>query len=227
MGKKSTFTKDVGNEDNITVLSSPVVIIQSTQSGPFHISRIIQEMRPSYVIMYDSDMTVVRQLEVFQAKNPQMHLKVFFMMYDKSVEEQSYLTTLRKEKEAFEHLMEEKKHVGISEEREGKVGDNQDLSRDPTKASDAIMEKDNSATRKGGAQVSEKQSKIIVDMREFRCELPSLIHKRGIDIEPLTIDVGDYILTPDICIERKSISDLIGSLQSGRLYNQVIKVYFI
>ena len=57
-------------------------------------------------------------------------------------------------------------------------------------------------------------------MREFRSELPSLLHKRGIDIEPLTLEVGDYILTPEICVERKSISDLIGSLNSGRLYNQ-------
>ena len=34
------------------------------------------------------------------------------------------------------------------------------------------------------------------------------------------LQVGDYILTPDICVERKSISDLIGSLNNGRLYNQ-------
>lgn len=61
---------------------------------------------------------------------------------------------------------------------------------------------------------------ILVDMREFRSELPSLIHKRGINLEPLTLDIGDYILTPDICVERKSISDLIGSLNSGRLYKQ-------
>ena len=32
--------------------------------------------------------------------------------------------------------------------------------------------------------------------------------------------MGDYILTPDICVERKSLSDLIGSLNNGRLYNQ-------
>lgn len=59
-------------------------------------------------------------------------------------------------------------------------------------------------------------------MREFRSELPSLIHRRGIDIEPVTLEVGDYILTPDICVERKSISDLIGSLNNGRLYMQCI-----
>ena len=68
------------------------------------------------------------------------------------------------------------------------------------------------------------QSRIIVDMREFRSELPSLIHKRGIEIDPVTIEVGDYILTPDICVERKSISDLIGSLQGGRLFNQAVNM---
>ena len=66
--------------------------------------------------------------------------------------------------------------------------------------------------------------KIIVDMREFRSELPCLIHKRGIEVIPLTITIGDYILTPDICVERKSISDLIGSLNSGRLYNQCVQM---
>lgn len=59
-------------------------------------------------------------------------------------------------------------------------------------------------------------------MREFRSELPSLIHRRGIDIEPVTLEVGDYILTPELCVERKSVSDLIGSLHSGRLYSQCL-----
>lgn len=29
-------------------------------------------------------------------------------------------------------------------------------------------------------------------------------------------------MSPDICVERKSIADLIGSLNSGRLYNQAV-----
>ena len=33
---------------------------------------------------------------------------------------------------------------------------------------------------------------IIVDIREFRSELPSLIHKRGIDIEPVTLEVRSH-----------------------------------
>ena len=59
-----------------------------------------------------------------------------------------------------------------------------------------------------------------MDMREFRSDLPFLVHKLGIGLEPVTLEVGDYVLTEDICVERKSISDLIGSLNNGRLYNQ-------
>lgn len=33
--------------------------------------------------------------------------------------------------------------------------------------------------------------------------------------------VGDYVLSPDIVVERKALADLFASLGSGRLYNQV------
>lgn len=36
----------------------------------------------------------------------------------------------------------------------------------------------------------------------------------------VTIPVGDYILSRDICVERKAIIDLVQSLNSGRLYQQ-------
>ena len=39
------------------------------------------------------------------------------------------------------------------------------------------------------------------------------------DIEAI-VQVGDYILSPEMCVERKSISDLKGSFISGRLYHQ-------
>jgi len=107
----------------------------------------------------------------------------------------------------------------IPEDREGRgENDNPYLVRDGGKASDQGDSALNS--RKGGAVSAPVTPKVIVDMREFRSELPSLLHKRGIDIEPITLEVGDYILTPDICVERKSLSDLIGSLNNGRLYNQ-------
>jgi len=74
------------------------------------------------------------------------------------------------------------------------------------------------STRQGGMKfVEKKPPRVVVDTREFRSALPFLIHQRGIEVIPTTIEVGDYVLGPDICVERKSIPDLIGSFASGRL----------
>ena len=58
-------------------------------------------------------------------------------------------------------------------------------------------------------------------MREFMSSLPNVLHQKGIRIIPVTLEVGDYVLSPLICVERKSIADLFQSFASGRLYNQV------
>jgi DNA excision repair protein ERCC-4 len=62
--------------------------------------------------------------------------------------------------------------------------------------------------------------RVVVDVREFRSALPSLLHGNNMIVIPCQLTVGDYILTPEICVERKSIRDLISSLRNGRLYNQ-------
>ena len=40
------------------------------------------------------------------------------------------------------------------------------------------------------------------------------------DVVPVTLEIGDYVLSPEVCVERKSVSDLVQSLASGRLYEQ-------
>jgi DNA excision repair protein ERCC-4 len=62
--------------------------------------------------------------------------------------------------------------------------------------------------------------RVVVDIREFRSSLPSLVHAHNMDIVPCMLTVGDYVISPNICIERKSISDLIASFNNGRLFNQ-------
>ncbi|XP_067859361.1 DNA repair endonuclease XPF [Heptranchias perlo] len=201
------------------ILKEPLIVIHPLQgySDPYSLTRVLHEIEPRYVVLYDAELTFVRQLEIYKASRPGKPLRVYFLIYGGSTEEQRYLTNLRKEKTAFEQLIREKAVMVIPEEREGRDDSNLDLVRDvtpPTATTD---------TRKAGGQEQKKeQHRIIVDIREFRSELPSLIHRRGIDIEPVTLEVGDYILTPDICVERKSVSDLIGSLNNGRLYAQCI-----
>lgn len=74
----------------------------------------------------------------------------------------------------------------------------------------------------GGGRLAATASppRVVIDVREFRSALPSLLHGNNMVIVPCQLKVGDYILTPDICVERKSIRDLIASLRNGRLYSQ-------
>ncbi|ORY94875.1 hypothetical protein BCR43DRAFT_442549 [Syncephalastrum racemosum] len=168
----------------------------------------LEDFQPRFIIMYDPDPAFVRRVEVYRALHPELHVRVYFMLYDNSVEEQNYLSLIRKEKEAFERLIREKSIMAIPlDQQKGK------------KQESAFTRALNSRVA-GGQLKSTEQPQVIVDMREFRSSLPVLLYAQGLKVIPCTLEIGDYILSPDICIERKSISDLIASFRSGRLYTQ-------
>ncbi|KAI7797293.1 DNA repair endonuclease XPF [Triplophysa rosa] len=212
---------DLSSDDYYGILKEPLTVIHPLKgcNDPYSLTRVLHEVDPMFVVLYDAELSFVRQLEIFKASRPGKPLRVYFLIYGGSTEEQRYLTVLSKEKQAFEHLIREKASMVVPEEREGREDTNLDLARSQEPATAATD------TRKAGGREEVKEPhQIIVDMREFRSELPSLLHRRGLDIEPVTLEVGDYILTSDICVERKSVSDLIGSLQSGRLYTQCLSM---
>ena len=72
----------------------------------------------------------------------------------------------------------------------------------------------------GRLAATSEPPRIVVDVREFRSSLPSLLHGRSNVVVPCMLTVADYVLTPQICVERKSVRDLISSFKNGRLFNQ-------
>ncbi len=48
------------------------------------------------------------------------------------------------------------------------------------------------SSRKGGA-AAKRRVKVIVDVREFRSALPSLLHKKGMEVVPITLQVCTLI----------------------------------
>lgn len=198
-----------------------IILLQTFKKhgDPLAVHKTLCEEEPRFVVMYDSEPAVIRRLEVYQSNNPTIKLHVYFMVYGGSVEEQAFLTALRREKDSFDFLIKEKANMVVPEAQDGKSEDCAELSRDQSRPNLTVAP---ISSRKGGHEnpTKKKTPTIIVDMREFRSDLPSLIHRRGIEVEPVTLQVGDYILTPELCVERKSVNDLIGSLNSGRLYNQ-------
>ncbi|KAI9101201.1 hypothetical protein DFS34DRAFT_578158 [Phlyctochytrium arcticum] len=174
-------------------------------------TRVLNDLRPSYIVMYDSDLGFIRRVEIFKALNASHHLEVHFLVYSSSVEEQRFLAQIRKEKAAFEKLIREKSIMAVPIDQDGRTAVDPD---------EEFWKKIDTRLAGGQRIPASEKNQVIVDVREFRSSLPSLIHGRGITLKACTLEVGDYILSPDICVERKSVSDLISSLKSGRLYTQ-------
>ena len=62
--------------------------------------------------------------------------------------------------------------------------------------------------------------RIIVDERERKSGIPKLLKSIGVNVEIKTLPIGDYIVSHETVVERKSINDLISSIFDGRLFDQ-------
>jgi DNA excision repair protein ERCC-4 len=70
--------------------------------------------------------------------------------------------------------------------------------------------------------------RIVIDEREKGSRIPELLSNLGASIEFSLLTVGDYIVSPQTAIERKTISDLINSIYDGRLFlqcNDLVQYY--
>lgn len=173
---------------------------------------LLEEIKPRYIIMYEPDTAFVRRAEVYRSSHNDRAIRVFFLYYASSVEEQRYLSSTRREKDAFTKLIKEKASMSVV------------MTVDPHGIEDpqeAFLRTINTRIAGGGRLAATAQPpRVVVDVREFRSSLPSLLHARSMVIVPCMLTVGDYILSPSICVERKSIRDLISSFKDGRLYSQ-------
>lgn len=172
----------------------------------------LQELKPRFVVMYDPHPAFVRRLEVYRSAYREADVRVYFLMYAESVEEQRYLSHLRREKESFERLIREKAMMALPLQADGIAAEQS--------ADERLLRTINSRLAGGQQSATSEPPRVIVDMREFRSSLPSMLHGAGMQVIPCTLQVGDYILTSSMCVERKSLSDLVQSFNSGRLYTQ-------
>ena len=60
--------------------------------------------------------------------------------------------------------------------------------------------------------------RIVVDERERKSGIPDLLRRAGAIID-FALKVGDYVISPETAIERKT-QDLLNSIYDGRLFIQ-------
>lgn len=200
-------------------LSRPCrVHFHAASDGPC--SSSLWEVRPDAVVMYDAVVPAVREIEVFCAARrgaPGAALKCYMLMYEHSIEAQQFVSEVQGEKDAFEGLINahlrrgqhDLANGGSAPAAQGQAAERR--KRAPVGASGLPSR---ALTNPVGPE------RVVVDIREFMSTLPLVLHNVGLEVVPITLEVGDYVLSPDVCVERKSLSDLRGSLASGRLYKQ-------
>jgi DNA excision repair protein ERCC-4 len=64
------------------------------------------------------------------------------------------------------------------------------------------------------------KSRVIVDERERHSSVPDMLQSAGLQVDYRVLNVGDYVVSSDCAVERKSGQDFIKSLYSGRLFDQ-------
>jgi ERCC4-type nuclease len=64
-------------------------------------------------------------------------------------------------------------------------------------------------------------SYVLVDHRESKSFVPSFLKELGIKVHFKYLEIGDYIISPEVAVERKTLPDFISSLFDGRLFAQI------
>lgn len=144
------------------------------------------------VIFNNPDLGSIRHIEYLSSIQKPYETIIF--QYKNSIEEQNFLQEIREEKESFESLIDRRSKIPLRLE----------LDR-------IILDDD---------ECENEEFEITIDSREMRAKLPFSLYKAGNKVNIKVLDLGDYLIGKNKCIERKSIEDLIGSLNSGRLYSQ-------
>ena len=249
-GASGGFDKTVYHDfDESELHALPPFQILLHSSADIH--QMLLRFEPDYVIMFDPEIAMLRELEVYSAlqDSQSRHVHLDFLMYENSVEQKRYIASIESEKAAFDQLVFDKAKMILPTAEPGRMAglsgaasetpvkqpkrsllstdlgaDNGEDIRGATyQAYQSTMGKAtdrNQQSRRGGESAPVVQ-RVIVDVREFRSSLPSLLHSRNINIVPCTLEVGDYVLSPQICVERKSVPDLFSSFLSGRLFKQM------
>lgn len=212
-GQKDDIVADPLNnmEDFFELYDMQDLVVIHAYDGDMD-EHVLEEVKPRYVVMYEPDASFIRRVEVYRSSHNDRNIKLFLMYYGGSVEEQRFHSAIRREKDAFARIINEKKGMAITLTLDAHGVED---------AQDAFLRTINTRIAGGGRLAATAQPpRVVVDVREFRSSLPSLLHGRSMIIVPCMLTVGDYVLSPTICIERKSIKDLISSFKDGRLYAQ-------
>jgi DNA excision repair protein ERCC-4 len=67
-------------------------------------------------------------------------------------------------------------------------------------------------------------SQVVADEREKASGVPEELSKLGVRVYFSRLPVADYVLSPEVAVERKSVRDLVSSVYDSRLFYQAARI---
>ncbi|CAD5216752.1 unnamed protein product [Bursaphelenchus xylophilus] len=193
-------------------------LIFLTLGSHYQLIDSLETLQPGFIILYHTDLGSFRLIESHKAHHPGVSLTIYALTYPNSTEEERYLSAMQNEQLSMESLIKELGTLLINTEY--------DTTRETASNLREIALKNDSRLAKKKDDVDQQlQPMVVIDVREFQSELPIVLYQNGIDLYPCTLEVGDYILSPTICVERKALDDLAQSLNNGRVFKQIEQMH--
>lgn len=66
--------------------------------------------------------------------------------------------------------------------------------------------------------------RVIVDVRESNSDVAVQLSMMGVTLQMEKLEVADYVVSDEICIERKTVQDFTSSVVDGRLFSQALNM---
>ncbi|MHA1968835.1 MAG: DEAD/DEAH box helicase family protein, partial [Candidatus Hodarchaeales archaeon] len=156
------------------------------------------------VIFYDSVPSIVRSIQR-QGRGRKRKSRVIHLITKKTRDEAMYWAIKRKDKQMSLFLKQELPKLlekGQSQKQQGTLDH-------------FFIQED---TRNSKLDSTNVEPLIIVDTRESASRIPKLLKQNGARLKSAELDVGDYVLSDRVVVERKSYSDFVTSILDGRLF---------
>ncbi|MDZ7689158.1 MAG: DEAD/DEAH box helicase [Halobacteriales archaeon] len=133
----------------------------------------------------------------------------------KDTRDEAYFWSARRKEDKMEREIKELKGV------ENEINDELDDSQRSLGEFDTDTETDSDAEEQEEAESDE--TTVIADQRETKSKVVrELDSSEDIDVELETLEVGDYVLSDRVAVERKSVDDFLDTLTGGRsLFDQM------
>ncbi|ELQ74038.1 Structure-specific endonuclease ERCC1-XPF, catalytic component XPF/ERCC4 [Trachipleistophora hominis] len=180
-----------------------VVLAQDMKSRiEFVKHKNLSEIKQNIVILLDFNLGTFRKIERMQKR-----MRIYLLYYKESHEEEEYVRRIREEKDAFERFINDKAKLGL-----------QDFNFfiDVDEEIFDIEEKD--------TDLLKSKYNVLVDFRELRASLPFFLYKAKNNLRVVCLEEGDYLFD-NFIVERKTVYDLIMSLNNGRLLSQMTRLF--